>query len=165
MTNEEAASKDKEAASEPHVVVRGNASGFLQEITAGRHHLRADEPASLGGTDAAPDPYDYLLAGLGACTSMTVGLYARKRNWPLEDVTVALRHSRIHANDCADCETKEGMLDHIELAVAITGTLTDAQRSTLMAVAQKCPVHRTLKSEIKIDIRPAAVSPAAAITS
>jgi putative redox protein len=145
----------------PDVVVRGNASGFLQEMTAGRHHLRADEPASVGGSDSAPDPYDYLLAGLGACTSMTLGLFARKKKWPLEDVTVALRRSRIHAKDCADCETKEGLLDHIDVEVAMTGALTDEQRATLMAIAQKCPVHRTLKSEIKIDVRPATHAPPA----
>ena len=135
------------------VVVRGNASGFLQEITAGKHHLRADEPASVGGTDAAPDPYDYVLAGLGACTSMTIGLYARRKKWPLEDVTVAVRHSRIHARDCADCETKEGMLDHIAVEISMTGALTEEQRAALVAVAHKCPVHRTLTSEIKIDVR------------
>ena len=149
------------ATGEPDVVVRGKATGFLQEITAGSHRLRADEPVSVGGTDAAPDPYDYLLAGLGACTSMTLGLYARKRKWPLEDVTVALRRTRIHAADCADCETTEGLLDLIDVEVAMTGPLTDEQRAALMAVAQKCPVHRTLKSEIKFNITSAAAAPAA----
>ena len=148
------------ATAQPDVVVRGNATGFLQEITTGPHHLRADEPASVGGTDAAPDPYDYLLVGLGACTSMTLGLYARKRKWPLEDVTVALRRTRIHAKDCADCETKEGLLDLIDVEVAVTGPLTDEQRATLLAVAHKCPVHRTLKSEIKINIKSAVAASA-----
>ena len=143
------------ATAQPDVVVRGDAAGFLQEITAGAHRLRADEPVSMGGTDAAPDPYDYLLAGLGACTSMTLGLYARKRKWPLEDVTVALRRTRMHAKDCADCETKEGLLDLIDVEVTMTGPLTDEQRATLMTVAHKCPVHRTLKSEIKINIKSA----------
>ena len=147
------------------VVVRGNASGFLQEITSGSHHLRADEPVSVGGNDSAPDPYDYLLAGLGACTSMTLGLYARTRKWPLEDVTIALRRSRIHAKDCADCDTKEGLLDHIDLEVTMTGPLTEEQRATLMTVAHKCPVHRTLKSEIKINVGSAAEPPAATATS
>jgi putative redox protein len=138
----------------PHdVVVSGNASGFLQEIAVGRHHLRADEPISVGGTDTAPDPYDYLLAGLGACTSMTIGLYARRKKWPLENVTVSLRHSRIHAKDCADCETKVGMLDHIVVEVSMIGPLTEEQRDALLAVAHKCPVHRTLTSEIKIAVR------------
>lgn len=149
----------------PDVVVRGNARGFLQEIVAGAHHLRADEPESVGGTDLAPDPYDYLLAGVGACTSMTVGLFARKKKWPLEDVTVALRRSRIHASDCADCETKEGMLDHIDIEVSLTGDLTDAQRATLMSIAHKCPVHRTLRSEIKIDVRAGGSEPPSSATS
>lgn len=149
----------------PDVVVRGNASGFLQDVTAGTHHFRADEPASVGGNDSAPDPYDYLLAGLGACTSMTLGLYARKRKWPLEDVTVALRRSRIHARDCADCDTKDGLLDHVDVEVTMTGPLTEEQRATLMTVAHKCPVHRSLKSEIKIGVRPAAEAPASAATN
>lgn len=154
-----------ETSAAPDVVVRGNASGFLQEMTTGSHHLRADEPASVGGTESAPDPYDYLLAGLGACTSMTLGLYARKRKWPLEDVTIALRRSRIHAKDCADCETKEGLLDRIDLEVKMTGPLSEQQRATLLEVAHKCPVHRTLKSEIKINVRPAAETAAPVSTS
>lgn len=137
----------------PDVVVRGNAREFLQEVVSGRHHLRADEPASDGGGDAAPGPYDYLLIGLGVCTSMTVGLYARKRRLPLENITVSLRHSRIHAKDCDDCETKEGLLDRIDVAVELTGPLTPEQHAKLMEIAGKCPVHRTLKSEIQIKLR------------
>jgi len=147
---------DKPDPMTPDVIVKGNARGFLQEITSAEHHFKADEPASVGGSDSAPTPYDYVLAGLGACPSMTVGLYARRQKWPLDDVTVALRHSRIHANDCADCETKTGMLDHIEMDVKLTGDLTPEQRAKLMEIAGKCPVHRTLKSEIKIQVRPAA---------
>ena len=138
-----------------NVVVRGNASGFLQEVVSGAHHLRADEPASAGGDNAGPGPYDYLLAGLGACTSMTVGLYARRKQIPLENITVSLRHSRIHAEDCAECDTKEGMLDRIEVDVELTGSLTPEQRAKLMEIAGKCPVHRTLKSEIDIKVRAA----------
>lgn len=137
------------------VVVRGKASGFLQEIVSGPHHMHADEPASVGGTDAAPTPYDFLLAGLGSCTSMTVGLYARRKQWPLEEVTVSLRHSRIHSEDCAECETKVGMLDRIEVEVELHGALTPGQHARLMEIAGKCPVHRTLKSEIVIDLRAA----------
>ena len=137
------------------VVVRGNASGFLQEIVSGAHQLRADEPASVGGGDAAPGPYDYLLMGLGACTSMTVGLYARSKKWPLQNISVSLRHSRIHAKDCADCETKEGMLDQIDVEIGLSGPLTPEQRAKLMEIAAKCPVHRTLKSEINIRLRTA----------
>jgi uncharacterized OsmC-like protein len=134
----------------PDVIVRGNAREFLQEVVSGKHHLRADEPVAYGGTDAAPGPYDYLLTALGVCTSMTIGLYARKKQMPLETITVSLRHSRIHARDCEECETKEGMLHRIDLHIELTGPLTADQHSTLMAVAAKCPVHRTLKSEIDI---------------
>src|SRR5205823_11225172 len=137
------------------VVVRGNASGFLQEIISGAHQLRADEPVSAGGGDAAPGPYDYLLVGLGACTSMTVGLYARSKKWPLENISVSLRHSRIHARDCAECETKNGMLDRIDVEIGLSGALTAEQRAKLLEIAGKCPVHRTLKSEINIRLRTA----------
>jgi putative redox protein len=132
------------------VIVRGNAREFLQEVVSGKHHLHADEPVAYGGTDAAPGPYEYLLTALGVCTSMTIGLYARKKQMPLENITVSLRHSRIHARDCEECETKEGMLHRIDLDIDLTGSLTADQRSTLLAVAAKCPVHRTLKSEIDI---------------
>jgi putative redox protein len=135
------------------VVVRGNASGFLQEIVSGAHHLRADEPSGAGGGDAAPNPYDYLLAGLGACTSMTVGLYARRKQIPLENITVSLWHSRSYAKDCEECVTKEGMLDRIDVEIELTGSLTPEQRAKLMEIAAKCPVHRTLKSEIDIKLR------------
>ena len=143
------------SAEKSHVFVRGSARGFLQEITAGKHSLQADEPVSAGGTESAPDPYDYLLAALGACTSMTVGWYARQKKIPLEDITVALRHSRIHARDCEDCETKDGMLDRIDLDVQLTGPLSPEQRAKLMEVAGRCPVHRTLTSEIDIRLRAA----------
>jgi uncharacterized OsmC-like protein len=136
-------------------VVLGNATGFLQEIVSGGHHLRADEPLNVGGGDAGPNPYDYLLVALGACTSMTVGLYARRKQWPLENIIVSLRHSRIHAKDCQECETKEGMLDRIDVEVELTGSLTPEEHAKLMEIAAKCPVHRTLKSEINIRLRPA----------
>lgn len=135
------------------VVVRGNANGFLQEIVSGAHQLQADEPVNVGGSDAAPSPYDYLLIALGVCTSMTVGLYARRKQWPLDNITVSLRHSRIHAEDCEKCETKEGMLDRIDTEIELTGSLTTEQRAKLMEIAAKCPVHRTLKSEINIRLQ------------
>ena len=138
----------------PHIVVRGDARSFKQEIVAGKHHLLADEPGSAGGGDAGPDPYDYLLASLGVCTSMTVGLYARRKQFPLENITVSLRHSRIYAEDCEECETKEGMLDRIEVEIELTGSLSEAQHAKLMEIAAKCPVHRTLTSEINIRLRP-----------
>lgn len=135
------------------VVVRGDARSFKQEIVAGEHHLVADEPISAGGGDAGPDPYDYLLAALGVCTSMTVGLYARRKQIPLENITVSLRHSRIYAKDCEECETKEGMLDRIEVELDLTGPLSAEQHDKLMEIAAKCPVHRTLTSEINIRLR------------
>ena len=138
----------------PDVIVRGDATGFAQRIQIGSHHLQADEPVGIGGTASAPDPYEYLLAGLGACTSMTIGLYARRNKWPLKDVTVNLRHSRIHAQDCAECDTKTGLLDRIELEIDLKGELTPEQRAKLIEIAHKCPVHRTLKSELEIKIRP-----------
>jgi putative redox protein len=135
------------------VVVRGNAAGFAQEIHAGRHRIHADEPLSAGGTDTGATPYDLLLAALGACTSMTVGMYARRKAWPLQEVTVYLRHSKIYAKDCAECETRDGMLDRIERDIHFDGPLTGEQRSKLIEIANKCPVHRTLTSEINIQTR------------
>ena len=114
-----------------------------------------DEPLNAGGTESAPDPYDYLLTALGSCTSMTVGWYARHHKIPLENVTVSLRHSRIHAQDCAECETKVGLLDRIDLDIQLTGPITPGQHAKLMEIAGKCPVHRTLKSEIDIRLHSA----------
>jgi|SRR5579863_4941090 len=139
-----------EPATPPQVIVRGDGVGFAQEITAGPHRLTADEPIAAGGTGTGPSPYDLLLAALGSCTSMTVAMYARRKGWPLEGVTVSLRHSKIHAIDCAECETKEGMLDQIERFIQFAGPLTAEQRTRLLEIADKCPVHRTLTSEIHI---------------
>jgi len=144
----------------PDIVVRGDVRSFKQEIVAGKHRLVADEPVSAGGGDAGPDPYDYLLTSLGVCTSMTVGLYARRHQFPLENITVSLRHSRIYATDCEECETKDGMLDRIDVEIELTGPLTAEQHAKLMEIAAKCPVHRTLTSEINIRLRAADESPA-----
>lgn len=133
------------------VIVRGAADGFVQEITAGAHRLRSDEPASMGGTDRGPTPYDLLLAALGSCTSMTVAMYARRKQWPLERVTVRLRHSRVHAKDCAACETSDARLTVIDRDITFDGPLNDDQRVRLVAIANRCPVHLTLTS--RIDIR------------
>jgi uncharacterized OsmC-like protein len=135
------------------VVVHGSARGFAQGIAVADHRLVADEPVAVGGTDTGPGPYDLLLAALGACTSMTLGLYARRKQWPLEAVTVRLRHAKIHAADCDTCETKEGMLDRIERDVELHGALDQEQRARLLEIANKCPVHRTLASEIVVRTR------------
>jgi putative redox protein len=135
---------------EANVVVRGSGAGFAQEVIAGRHRLAADEPVAVGGTDTGPSPYDLLMAALGTCTSMTAAMYARRKGWPLQEVTVWLRHAKIHASDCESCETREGMLDRIERCIRFTGPLTGEQRSRLLEIANKCPVHRTLTSEIDI---------------
>lgn len=135
------------------VIVTGDAAGLAQEIIVGRHRLPADEPVDDGGTDTGPSPYDLLLAALGACTSMTLALYARRKQWPLQAVTVHLRHSKIHAADCAACETREGRLDRIERDVELSGALDEQQRAKLLEIANKCPVHRTLTSEVEIRTR------------
>jgi uncharacterized OsmC-like protein len=138
----------------PEVVVHGTGAVFLQEIvTGGKHHLKADEPTDVGGTDTAPTPYDYLLAALGSCTSMTIGWTARKRKMPLEDIRVSLWQSRIHAKDCEECMTKEGMIHRIDVEISLTGPLTPEQHATLMQAAERCPVHRTLSSEVNIRLR------------
>ncbi|UWU95097.1 alpha/beta fold hydrolase [Bradyrhizobium sp. CB1015] len=135
------------------VVQETRKSKFNQTIIVGPHHLVADEPVAAGGADAGPGPYDFLLAGLGACTSMTMRLYADRKSLPLDRVTVTLKHSKIYAKDCAECETREGMLDQIERDIAIDGALDAEQRKKLMEIADKCPVHRTLTSEIRIVTR------------
>ena len=135
------------------VIVEGPSSGFRQDVYAGPHITVADEPTSFGGTDAGFTPYDLVLAGLGACTSMTISMYARRKGWPLEAVRVRLRHSKIHAVDCADCETRAGKLDQIDREIELTGALDQAQRDRLLEIADKCPVHRTLTSEIRIATR------------
>lgn len=142
----------KQEAPGAEVTVRGSGPGLVQHIEARSHRLTADEPVALGGTDTGPTPYDLLLGALGACASITLRLYAQRKGWPLEEVTVRLRHSRIHAQDCADCETKEGYIDRIEWSIDISGELTAEQRARLLEIAQRCPVHRTLASEV--DIRP-----------
>jgi putative redox protein len=130
-------------------VAEAGTGTYTQRITTGRHELLADEPLPIGD-DAGPTPYDLLLAGLGACTSMTVRMYANKKGWPLERVEVRLRHTRIHAQDCAECETKIGFISHIERSITLVGDLDDSQRERLLAIAERCPVHQTLTSEIDI---------------
>lgn len=133
------------------VVVTGAGAGtFPQLVNMHGFHLRADEPAKNGGTDSGPDPYDLLLAALGSCTAMTIRAYAALKKWPLDNVRVTLKHQKIYAQDCAECETKEGKIDEIQRSIVLEGNLDDAQRARLREIADKCPVHRTLTSEVRI---------------
>jgi putative redox protein len=138
------------APSEGSVTVAEAGTGtYTQRITAGHHQLVADERAPVGD-DAGPTPYDLLLAALGACTSMTVRMYANRKGWPLEQVRVTLQHSRIHAKDCADCETTNGWVDQIDRRIELTGELDESQRERLLLIAERCPVHQTLTSEVRV---------------
>ena len=133
------------------VLVRETGNGkFQQEILSGPHRFLADEPVKVGGLDSGPGPYDLLLAGLGACTSMTLRLYAENKKLPLQRVSVRLMHNKIHVEDCLSCETKEGIIDRIDRNITLEGKLSADERKRLMEIADKCPVHRTLKSEIEI---------------
>src|SRR5882724_5579637 len=129
---------------------------FEQSVVVGKHRYLADEPVSVGGNGSGPSPYEYLLAGLGACTAMTIRLYAELKKIPLERVSVLLKHDKIHAEDCENCETKEGKIDRIDREIRLEGELSAEQRGKLLEIADKCPVHRTLHSEIDIKTRAAA---------
>jgi putative redox protein len=129
------------------VVVTGD-GGLRQQVWAGKHSLVVDEPAELGGEDSGPNPYELLLAALGACTSITLTMYAQRKGWPLEQVEVRLSHERVHANDCADCEEREGYLDVIEKEIVVGGELSDEQVTRLGEIAEKCPVNRTLHATV-----------------
>src|SRR5258708_10359302 len=131
------------------VEVNSERSGLLQTIRIGQHCLHSDEPPD-GGNDGGADPYDLLLAAVGACTSMTLRMYADRKQWPLQGVQVRLGHSRIHAEDCAVCDTKEGLVDQIDLEISLIGDLSESQRQRLMQIADHCPVHRTLVGRIQI---------------
>ena len=135
------------------VFVRSGSLRFVQNISVGPHELHADEPSDYGGNDAGPNPYELLLAALGACTSMTVRMYAERKQWPLQGVQVSLSYAKIHAEDCAECETKVGMVDRIELGISFAGDLSEEQTRKLLEIANKCPVHRTLVSEVQINTR------------
>ena len=141
-----------ELPAEGHVVSQESAQGkFRQKLRMGQHYAVADEPKKMGGLDSGPSPYDYLLAGLASCTSMTIRIYADLKKIPLEGVTVTLTHDRIHAEDCSDCETKSGLLDHIIRHVELKGNLDEDQKAAIMRIADKCPVHKTLIQEVKIE--------------
>jgi putative redox protein len=115
------------------------------------HQVLTDEPLDAGGTDAGPTPYELLLGALGACTAMTLRLYADRKRWPLEDVEVTLTHDRVHASDCETCETSEPFLDRIRKRIELRGPLTDGQRERLLVIADRCPVQRTLQRDVLIE--------------
>ena len=130
-------------------VVVSNESGLTQQIRSGEHVWYSDEPPPFGN-DKGPSPYELLLSSLGACTSMTLQLYAKRKQWDLRQVTVRLKHFRVHADDCMNCETQEGFIDRIDRNLELVGTLDDSQKKRLIEIAERCPVHRTLKSKIDI---------------
>ena len=126
---------------------------YLENIQVGRHQLQADEPVSAGGSDAAPTPYELLLAALGSCKVVTLRMYAKRKNWPLHAVHVTLSHAKVHAEDCANCGSEARLIDHIQVEIRLVGELSEEQRRTLLAIAEKCPVQRTLTSGVQIDTR------------
>ncbi len=145
-----AAEEREQIAIDNRVTTRTGRTGFYTEMFANGHALIADEPKSYGGTARGPSPYEYLLASLGACTSMTLQMYARHKKWPLEDAVVRLSHSKIHAEDCADCEEADGKIDRIDREVELSGNLSDEQRLRLLEIADHCPVHKTLHGKISV---------------
>lgn len=144
---------EKSPAAEGEVVVHINRDHYRSEVFAGSHALIADEPRDAGGTDAGPSPYGLLGSALGACTVITLRMYADRKQWPLEAVNVRIRHRKIHAEDCADCESKTGKIDYFERELELVGNLDAEQRQRLLAVADKCPVHNTLTSSSRIETR------------
>lgn len=133
------------------VTVTIGPDGYTAAVRASGHDFLADEPVSLGGADKGPSPYDLLLASLGACTLITLRMYAKRKGWAMTGAAVRLAHARVHAKDCQDCESAEGMVSRIERSITLKGDLSQEQRSRLLDIANKCPVHRTLAGEVKID--------------
>ena len=136
-----------------NVIVESGRSRYVQNISVGPHLLQADEPSDAGGNDAGPNPYELLLAALGACTSMTVRMYAERKQWPLQGVHVRLSYAKVHAEDCAECDTRVAMVDQIEIEISLLGDLSEDQKRRLLEIANKCPVHRTLTSQVQIRTR------------
>jgi putative redox protein len=133
------------------VVVEGPTAGYRAEVQVAGHRLTIDEPIPVGGKDSGPSPYEMLLAALGACTAMTLRLYADRRQWPLKRAVVKLRHHKVHAQDCVDCEHKAAKIDVIDRVLVLEGPLDEAQRTKLLEMAERCPVHQTLRSEIQVN--------------
>ncbi len=133
------------------VTVVRTEQGFRTDIVSNGFALVADEPASVGGTNTGPTPYDYLLTALGSCTSMTLRMYADRKNWPLETITVRLTHHKVHVRDCARCESEAGFVDHIDREITVTGPLDDDQQQRLGEIANRCPVHKTLHGEVVVN--------------
>ena len=138
-----------------NVSVESASPDFLETISTGRHGLQADEPLSAGGQDAAPAPYELLLAALGACKVITLRMYAKRQGWPLQGVQLNLSHGKVHAEDSANCESAGSLIDQIDVEMTLLGELSAEQRQTLLAIAEKCPVHRTLTSDVRIRTRAA----------
>jgi uncharacterized OsmC-like protein len=132
------------------VTVIGGPSGLRQAISVGPHHLLADEPKTSGGSDDGPDPYELLLSALGSCTNMTLRMYADRKKWPLQEIRVALTHSKNHANDCINCEQPAAMLNRIDRRITLIGELSPEQRQRLLEIANLCPVHKSLTAGIDI---------------
>lgn len=149
----EAAGASGPEAAGSQVVVRTGREHYYTEVVASGHRLTVDEPESVGGTDRGGTPYDLLLGALGSCTSITLRMYADRKSWPLEEIVVRLSHAKIHASHCETCETTEGKVDRIEREIELTGDLSDEQRARLLEIADRCPVHRTLHSEIVVETR------------
>ena len=135
------------------MVVEGPATGFRTKVDVGGHQLVVDEPVPVGGTDQGPSPYEMLLAGLGACTAMTLRIYADRRKWPLERARVVLQHHKVHAQDCVDCERKPAKMDVVDRIITLEGALTEEQRAKLMEIAERCPVHQTLQGKLQVNTR------------
>ena len=135
------------------VVEEAGPGQFADIVRAGRHVLTADEPFSAGGTDTGPSPYEYLLAGLGTCTTMTLRMYVKKKGWSVGRISVLVTHDRVHAQDCADCDEKDARLDRITRSIRIEADLDDERRQKLLEIANKCPVHRTQTSKITLETR------------
>ena len=140
----------KELDTNLQVVTLTGEKGYTTDIKAGRHSLTADEPISVGGLNLGPSPYDLLVSGLGACTSMTLRMYADRKNIDLKEIKVHLRHDKVHSADCESCETKSGSIDQIQRRIELTGNLSEDEKTKLLEIADKCPVHRTLNNEIAV---------------